>query len=199
MPVPRRRALGPAPGQSDGIIPDPAVDPPADPESVARAICLRLLSTQPRSRAELAAELRRRSVPADAAEAVLSRFAEVGLVDDAAFAVAWVESRHAGRGLGRATLARELNRRGIDDGLAKEAIERLDPETEEASARALVDRRIASTRRLAPEASVRRLVGILARKGYPAGLSMRVVRAALAEDKDAQEVLNGLPDGLYPD
>jgi regulatory protein len=81
-----------------------ASGPPADlntgdPEALARRICLRLLTAAPRSRAQLAAELRRRRVPAEAAEAVLGRFADAGLIDDAAFARAWVESRHHSRGL----------------------------------------------------------------------------------------------------
>src|SRR5262249_23857501 len=61
-------------------------DAPGDPESVARAICLRLLAQRARTRAELAQALRRRGVPDGAAGSVLDRFAEVGLIDDAALA-----------------------------------------------------------------------------------------------------------------
>ena len=60
-----------------------------------------MLSVAPRTRTQLAAALRRRGIPADAAEAVLARFTDVGLIDDAAFARAWVESRHHSRGLSR--------------------------------------------------------------------------------------------------
>ncbi|HVQ92660.1 MAG TPA: regulatory protein RecX [Mycobacteriales bacterium] len=155
-------------------------DPPGDPESVARAICLRLLTGQPRSRSELAAALARRGVPADAAEAVLGRFAEVGLIDDRAFAAAWVDSRHVGRGLGRRALAAELRRRGIDDGTAADAIATLDPGTEEATARALVRRKLRASSGLAPEVRARRVVAMLARRGYSADLSLRLLREELA-------------------
>lgn len=64
----------------------------------ARAICLRLLTGTPRTRKQLADALRKREIPDDAAEEVLSRFEEVGLINDSAFADAWVESRHHGRG-----------------------------------------------------------------------------------------------------
>src|SRR5829696_959849 len=96
--------------EAAGTPPGHPEDPLGDPESVARAICLRLLTGQPRTRSELAAALARRGVPGEAAAAVLGRFAEVGLIDDRAFAAAWVGSRHAGRGLARA-LAAELRRR----------------------------------------------------------------------------------------
>src|SRR4030095_10401266 len=125
--------------------------PPADPESVARTICLRLLSTAPRTRGELAAALAKRHVPADAAEAVLTRFDEVGLIDDAAFAAAWVETRHRGRGLARAGLAHELRGRGVPRALIDDALERLDPEDEERTARALVARKALATRALPTE------------------------------------------------
>jgi regulatory protein len=159
-------------------------DAPGDPESVARAICLRLLTLQPRTRAELATALARRGVPDDAAATVLSRFTEVGLIDDRAFAAAWVDSRHAGRGLARRALAAELRRRGVDGEIVGEAVAAVDAEAEERAARQLVARRLSGTRRLDRAARVRRLAGMLARKGYPPGLAMRVVREALAEDGD---------------
>jgi regulatory protein len=158
-------------------------DAPGDPEAVARAICLRLLDTQPRTRAELAAALARRGVPDDAADSVLSRFTEVGLIDDEAFAAAWVDSRHAGRGLARRALAGELRRRGVAAATVEEAVLRVDPAAEEATARALVRRRLASTAALDPAARARRLIGQLARRGYPADLSYRLVREELALDE----------------
>src|SRR5580765_8358900 len=74
----------------------------AEPIAVAKEICLRLLTERARSRHELATALRRKGVPDDAARAVLDRFGEVGLIDDATFAEQWVHSRHTGsRGLGK--------------------------------------------------------------------------------------------------
>ena len=163
-----------------------AGDLPDDPEAVARLICLRQLTAAPRTRAQLAETLRRRGVPEEAAEAVLGRFTEVGLIDDAMFASAWVESRHHGRGLGRRALAAELNQRGVDRDDIQAAVAKLSPETELATARALVERRLASTASLPAQVRLRRLVGMLARKGYPAGLAYRVVREALDQDRQDQ-------------
>ncbi|AZQ73889.1 recombination regulator RecX [Streptomyces abikoensis] len=168
---------------------------PPSPEEQARAICLRLLTGTPRTRKQLADALAKRGIPAEAAEEVLSRFEDVGLIDDAAFAGAWVESRHHGRGLARRALARELRTKGVDSAIVDEAVGQLDAEQEERTARELVQRKLRSTRGLDREKRLRRLAGMLARKGYSEGLALRVVRGALEEEGDDPELLDHyLPD-----
>ncbi|MFJ6791929.1 recombination regulator RecX [Streptomyces angustmyceticus] len=170
--------------------------PPRTPEEQARAICLRLLTGSPRTRKQLGDALHRRGIPEEAAEEVLSRFEDVGLIDDAAFADAWVESRHHGRGLARRALARELRTKGVDSALIDVAVGRLDSEQEESTARELVDRKLRSTRGLDREKRLRRLAGMLARKGYPEGLALRVVKRALEEEGEDPDLLEDhyLPD-----
>ncbi|WP_335978889.1 recombination regulator RecX [Streptomyces sp. CA2R106] len=159
-------------------------EPPLDPGEQARALCLRLLTGTPRTRRQLADAMRKREIPDDIAEQVLERFEDVGLIDDQAFANAWVESRHRGRGLARRALARELRHRGVDTELVTEAVELLDSDQEEETARELVRRRLPGTRGLDRDRRIRRLAGMLARKGYPEGMSLRVVRDALAAEGD---------------
>ncbi|MER5943674.1 recombination regulator RecX [Streptomyces sp. NPDC001928] len=163
--------------------------PPADPVEQARAICLRLLTGTPRTRKQLADALRKREIPDEAAEEVLSRFEEVGLINDSAFADAWVESRHHGRGLARRALAQELRTKGVDSTLIDAAVGQLDSEQEEATARELVARKLRSTRGLDRDKRLRRLAGMLARKGYPEGMALRVVRQALEEEGEDTEFL----------
>jgi regulatory protein len=155
-----------------------------DPAEQAREICLRLLAVRPRTRAELAAALAKRGVDDDVARSVLDRYDEVGMIDDAAFARAWVSSRHHGRGLARRALASELRQRGVDKELVGEALQEVDEQTEAATARELVDRRLRSAGSASPDVLLRRLVGVLARKGYPPGLAIRVVKEALADAAD---------------
>ncbi|HEX3707597.1 MAG TPA: regulatory protein RecX [Mycobacteriales bacterium] len=143
-------------------------------------IALRLLEHSPRTRSELATAMARRGVPAEAAEAVLDRFGEVGLIDDAAFAQAWVDSRHHGRGLARRALAAELRRRGVGDEVAAEALASVSSDDELAAAQALVRRKVGAMSNLSREVATRRLVGMLGRKGFGAGLAYRVVSEALA-------------------
>lgn len=173
-------------GRDDRAEPEPEPEP--DPESVAHTICLRLLTTSPRSRAELADALRRRNVPEVSAEVVLDRLAAVGLVDDQAFAAAWVQSRHRGRGLARRALAVELRRRGVEAEAVAGAVETLDSDQELQRARDLVLRRLPATEGLPHAARLRRLSGLLARKGYPAGLIRQVVREALVPPKEGPEL-----------
>jgi regulatory protein len=154
----------------------------ADPEAAALEICLRLLAAAPRTRAQLDQALRRRGVPQGAADAALDRLAGAGLIDDAAFARAWVDTRHRGRGLARRALAAELRQRGVDAGDVRAAVADLGPEQEAAAARRLVEAKLAATRSLPLATRMRRLTGLLARKGYPAGMAYRVIREALEQE-----------------
>lgn len=151
-----------------------------NPEARARDVCLRLLTLAPRTRSQLASALRKRGIPDGVANEVLGRFEDVGLIDDAAFARAWVESRHYSRGLAGRALIAELKQRGVAVEEIRAAIdEQLGPEAEVSAARRLVDRKLGTTRGLPPEQRSRRLAGMLARKGYPASLAFRVIREAL--------------------
>ena len=172
------RAYGRGPAEPDEPA-EPAVGEGGDPAARAREICLRLLTFAPRTRAELAGALRARGIPSAVADEVLGRFADVGLIDDAVFARAWVESRHYSRGLAGRALSLELKRRGVDDEDIREAVAELGPDAEAAPAKRLVEQKLASTAGLPPEVRTRRLAGMLARKGYPAGLAFRVIREAI--------------------
>jgi regulatory protein len=160
----------------------PELDPDADPEAVAREICLRLLTDRARTRAELAQALRRKGVPDEVSDRVLERFDQVGLIDDKAFADQWVRSRQHYRGLGRQALAVELLRKGVAKETAEEVLAEVDPESERLRAVELVRRRLRTMPVAGPDDRVkagRRLLAMLARKGYPAGLSYEVIRAEL--------------------
>jgi regulatory protein len=161
---------------------DVDLGPEADPESVARKILLDQLTGRARSRSDLAAKLAQRDVPDEIATRLLDRFEEVGLIDDAAFAREWVAQRQGGRGLARRALAQELRRKGIDDELAREALDDIDPDDEVESARVLVRRKLKSVSAVPTEVAVRRLVGMLARKGHSSGVAYRVVREELRAD-----------------
>jgi regulatory protein len=182
----RRRRFGSGPSTPA----DPQLDQPTDPYGAARTIVLDKLAARPRTRSELADLLAEREVPDEVAAEVLDRFTEVGLIDDAAFATAWVESRHRGRGLSKRVLAQELRRHGVDDELAREALDELDPDQEEATARALVRKKLRSMRSLERQVAMRRLLGMLARKGYPGALAMTVIKQEMAASDEELPLLN---------
>jgi regulatory protein len=161
-----------------------AEGPDADTESVARTILLDQLTGRARSRRELADKLASKHVPDEVATRLLDRFEEVGLVDDQAFARSWISDRQSGKGLARRALAQELRRKGVDDEVAREALDEIDPDDEEAAARALVRKKLRSLSRVDDATATRRLVGMLARKGYAPGLAYAVVRDELGADGD---------------
>lgn len=159
-----------------------AEEPEADPESVGRKILLDQLTGRARTRHELAGKLAGKNVPPEIADRLLDRFVEVGLIDDLGFARMWVSSRQLGRGLTRRVLAQELRHKGVAAELAAVALDEIDPADEEATARALVRKRLPSLSRVDRATATRRLIGQLARKGHPPGLAARIVREELAAD-----------------
>ncbi len=154
--------------------------PEADHEKVARKILLDQLTGKARSRSELAAKLSSKHVPDEVARRLLDRFEEVGLVDDAAFAREWAQTRQASRGLARRALDAELRRKGVPPETIADALDELSGDSEVETARVLVRRKLRSLGSLDDAVKVRRLVGMLARKGYPPGTAYSVVREEMA-------------------
>jgi len=191
-PGPRRSAARSLDDPVNPDVEDGSPEEMKDPASVARGICLRALTGAPKTRQQLADLLAERGVPDDAAETVLDRFTEVGLIDDAAFSRAWVTSRQAGRGLARRALSQELRAKGVDPDVAAEAVGEVDDDDERASARRLVERRAGAMRRLDRATATRRLMGMLARKGYSGGMAAAVIREVL----DSADVDDAGADGL---
>jgi regulatory protein len=179
--------------ETPDVVPGSPEDEMGDPESVARGVCLRALTGAPKTRQQLAELLEKRGVPDDAAETVLDRFTEVGLIDDAAFARAWVSSRQSGRGLARRALSAELRAKGVEPEVAAEAVLAVGEDDERETARRLVDRKMGAMRRLDRATATRRLMGMLARKGYNGGLAAAVVREAL-DDAGSDGAVAGFDD-----
>lgn len=183
-----RRAPGTPGERGDPRDPGDPEQHPGDPEAVARAICLRLLTQRARSRSELAAALVRRGVPAQAVATVLDRFTEVGLIDDAALAQSLAGAQHHERGLARRAVAMKLRQRGLDDDTVGDALRGIDADSERTRARQLAERRQRSLAGLPVEVQQRRLVGLLARLGYPPGMAFETVRAVLCATTEAEAV-----------
>lgn len=187
----------------DGARPSSDRSSPEWSEDVARAVVLRRLAMGPRTRAQLHEAILSKDVEPSVADAVLDRFAAVGLVDDAEFAREWVRIRHRDKGLSRRALASELRRKGVEPELVEAALDGTDrdgtadghagvsADDERAAAEALVARKLPSSRGLDYPKRVNRLMGMLARKGYGPGLAGDVVRRALATEGHDDEGRDG--------
>lgn len=142
-----------------------------------RAILLRQLTASAKSRAQLKTKLLEKEIPENIAEELLDRFEEIQLVDDEAFAEGWVRSRARSRGLARGAIKRELREKGVDDETAQQALEQIDDGDEEERARELVRTKLRPDSMGADrDKALRRLVGMLARKGYGGSMAFRIAR-----------------------
>ena len=154
--------------------------PPGDPVALAREIALRQLTVRARTRVELSRTLARKNVPEDAAEAVLDRLEEVGLIDDAVFARDWLAAGGR-RQKSRRVLVGELAQRGVDRELIDQAASELEAERDYEVASGFAARKAAGLAGLEPEVRYRRLAGALARRGFSASVVAQVTREALAD------------------
>ena len=154
------------------------------------------LSRSARTRGQLSELLERKGVPEEVGEAVLDRFAELGLVDDAAYAEAFTRSRHEHRGLGSRAIAFELRRRAVPDELVQEAVSVLDADQEQETASRLAKERQARMASLPREVQARRLAGFLARKGYGGQIVGRAVREAMAAADESASDSTGDAGGI---
>ncbi len=151
----------------------------------AMATSLRLLSYRPRSEAELRQRLARRGTPPALVDSTIERLRELGLVDDAAFAQAWVDSRDRASPRGRRLLRRELLAKGVDSDTSRELLESVD---EPDAALRAASRRAASLRDLSYDEFRRRLGDFLRRRGFDYDTGRRTVERLwreLAEERGA--------------
>jgi regulatory protein len=160
--------------------PPPSISEPSREEQ-ARALCLRLLTARARTRAELSGQLAKRGYPDDVTDRVLARLAAVGLVDDVEFAEQWVESRRSSAGKGRRALVAELHTKGVDNEVITTVLGGIDAGAERQRAEQLVRARLKREDLDGDSTRVaRRLVGMLARRGYDQNMAYDVVRVQLS-------------------
>ena len=152
----------------------------------AKQVLLRRLSNAPRTRKELAKDLKDKDISDEVANVALDRFEEVGLINDQALASNYVSSQHERKGLGKNALRQQLRAKGVSDDVALEAISQISDDQEFQAAFALACKKIRSLQRDDAKTQLRKIVGVLARKGYSSNLAFRV----------AKEVITDLPDGL---
>lgn len=168
--------------------PPPSISEPKREEQ-ARALCLRLLTVRARTRAELAGQLAKRGYPGDITNQVLDRLTEVGLVDDTDFAGQWVRSRRARAGKGNRALAAELHAKGVDGNIIAAVLDDTNAGAERDRAVQLVRARLRRETLDDDDVRVsRRLVSMLARRGYGQSMAYDVVSAELASERERRRV-----------
>jgi regulatory protein len=150
---------------------------------------LRFLESRPRSTAEIRERLARKEFAPEAIDAAIARLAQLGLVDDAAFARFWVENRQIVRPRGIGALRDELRRKGIAADVAANVLSD-DDLTGDQAGRALTLAR-AALRKYAGAADrqsfTRRLGGYLQRRGFSFDVIRPIVDQLWAEISGASD------------
>ncbi|MEO3757491.1 recombination regulator RecX [Mycobacterium sp. B14F4] len=165
----------------------------ASREEQAHNLCLRLLTARARTRAELEGQLAKRGYPDEVSTRVLDRLTQVGLVDDVDFAEQWVRSRRLNAGKGKRALAAELRTKGVDNDVITDALAGIDADAERSRAEQLVADRL-RREKLDGDGDgddvkvTRRLVGMLARRGYSQSMAFDVVKVAMASERERRKV-----------
>ena len=148
---------------------------------------LRLLGVRARSRQEMRDRLTRKGFEPEVVDEVMARLEQHKLLDDEEFASEWVRSRHLNSGRGRVALRHELRTKGVDESVISEALADIDPDDEREIASGLVARKLTPSvvdrigdDRAERDKAMRRLVGMLVRRGYSQSLAFEVVGEALS-------------------
>jgi regulatory protein len=149
-------------------------------EERARNIVLRLLERGPKSSSELASALEKHEIPAEIANLVITRFTEVELIDDAAFAQQVVDASRRTKGLARSMVKRKLADKGLDKEIINQVASEISDEDELAVATEVAIKRLSQLSKLDPEVRNRRLVGFLQRRGFGSGVVFAAIREAEA-------------------
>jgi regulatory protein len=137
----------------------------------------------------LSGQLAKRGYPDDVSNRVLDRLAAVGLVDDLDFAQQWVSSRRAKAGKSKRALAAELHTKGVDNDVITAVLAGIDAGAERERAEELIRTKLRRETLGEDDTRVtRRLVAMLARRGYSQTVACEVVFAELAAERERRRV-----------
>lgn len=158
--------------------------PDADPTAIARAIVLRKLSASAKTRAELAKTLTERNVPTEVANAVLDRFAEVGLIDDQLYATTYARSRHEYKGLSARAIGYQLAAKGVEKSEIDIATAAISAEVELATAIKFAEKKFRTLTNVDATKRLDRIVSFLARKGYSSTICYQAAKSVIQVDAE---------------
>lgn len=156
----------------------------ADPYTRAKTIVYNQLAYSAKTRGQLRKKLQSEGFEAELIEPLLDKFEAAKLIDDAEYAETFVRQKSRTKKLSRAALRRELAERGVRGEEAENALAQRTDEQEREDAAELVRKKLRPgmdlSDRTEKDRVTRRLLGMLARRGYSSSVSMSVIREELA-------------------
>lgn len=155
-----------------------------DPYTRAKTIVYNQLAYSAKTRGQLRKKLQAEGFDAELIDPLLDKFEAAKLIDDAEYAQSFVAQKSRTKKLSRAALRRELAERGVRGEEAENALAQRTDEQEREDAAELVRKKLRPGMDLSDRAEkdkvTRRLLGMLARRGYSSSVSMSVIREELA-------------------
>ena len=155
-----------------------------DPYTRAKTIVYNQLAYSAKTRGQLRKKLQAEGFDTELIEPLLDKFEAAKLIDDAEYAQTFVAQKSRTKKLSRAALRRELAERGVRGEEAENALAQRTDEQEREDAAELVRKKLRPGMDLSDRAekdrATRRLLGMLARRGYSSSVSMSVIREELA-------------------
>ena len=155
-----------------------------DPYTRAKTIVYNQLAYSAKTRGQLRKKLQSEGFETELIEPLLDKFEAAKLIDDAEYAQTFVAQKSRTKKLSRAALRRELAERGVRGEEAENALAQRTDEQEREDAAELVRKKLRPGMDLSDRAEkdkvTRRLLGMLARRGYSSSVSMSVIREELA-------------------
>ena len=155
-----------------------------DPYTRAKTIVYNQLAYSAKTRGQLRKKLQAEGFDAELIEPLLDKFEAAKLIDDAEYAQTFVAQKSRTKKLSRAALRRDLAERGVHGEEAENALAQRTDEQEREDAAELVRKKLRPGMDLSDRAEkdrvTRRLLGMLARRGYSSSVSMSVIREELA-------------------
>ncbi|MHC4139812.1 MAG: RecX family transcriptional regulator [Planctomycetota bacterium] len=134
-----------------------------DAEELAYQRALKLISYRPRSETEVKKNLLKHKVSDHVISSTLARLRKARLVDDRAFAHAWVENRTEFRPRGKFALRYELRNKGIEEAIIDEILESID---EEHLAYKASEKKSRQLKNLEEKEFKKKLTAFLSRRGF---------------------------------
>jgi regulatory protein len=182
--MPGRKRRGPRESSAEGRARRGAID---DPEVVLSA-ALRFLEARPRSASEVRRRLTGAGYRVELVAAAIGRLTELGVLNDEAFARAWVESRDRARPRGERALRSELAQKGVERQLADEVLEGRateQPDADAAAARRVLERHANALARVPdPRARRQRAYALLARSGFDSETAVEAIAATFPRETE---------------
>jgi regulatory protein len=158
-------------------------------DQIARAVAYARRSTAqaPKSEAKLRDKLAARDYPRVVIDRAIVRCRAERIVDDAAFAAAFADERRR-KGHAPFRIQQDLRKRGFDEALVRRVLGPMEDQDRQAQAFDAARGKARTLRSVDAEAAFRRLVGYLARRGYPEGLARKVAREVIYADRERERI-----------